>query len=55
MLTKASMLPLLLAVVSFNAVSTPLTWLDKSFVESAFVSVDWVLTKIRWQQLRWDN
>lgn len=39
MLIKASMLPLLLAVVSFNSVSTPLTWLDKSFVETAFYNV----------------
>ena len=39
MLTKASMLPLLLAVVSLHAASTPLTWLDKSFVETAFYNV----------------
>ncbi|MCG9641769.1 DUF2927 domain-containing protein [Vibrio sp. Isolate34] len=39
MLRTASLLPLLLAAVSFNAVSTPLTWLDKSFVETAFYNV----------------
>ncbi|CAK3961282.1 exported hypothetical protein [Vibrio crassostreae] len=39
MLTKASMLPLLLATLCFNAVSTPLTWLDRTFVENAFYNV----------------
>ncbi|WP_373958466.1 DUF2927 domain-containing protein [Vibrio gigantis] len=39
MLTKASTLPLLLAVISFSVVSTPLTWLDKTFVETAFYNV----------------
>ncbi|MEZ9545011.1 MULTISPECIES: DUF2927 domain-containing protein [Vibrio] len=39
MLTKASMLPLLLATLSFNAVSTPLTWLDRTFFETAFYNV----------------
>ncbi|MBT9243126.1 DUF2927 domain-containing protein [Vibrio splendidus] len=39
MLLRASMLPLLLALFSFNATSTPLTWLDRSFVETAFYNV----------------
>ncbi|PTP36356.1 hypothetical protein CWO07_09415 [Vibrio splendidus] len=39
MLLRASMLPLLLALFSFNATGTPLTWLDRSFVETAFYNV----------------
>ncbi|MEZ9240398.1 DUF2927 domain-containing protein [Vibrio splendidus] len=39
MLLRASMLPLLLALFSFNAACTPLTWLDRSFVETAFYNV----------------
>ncbi|MCY9862531.1 DUF2927 domain-containing protein [Vibrio coralliirubri] len=39
MLRTASMLPLLLVLFSFNATSTPLTWLDRSFVETAFYNV----------------
>ncbi|MCF7495291.1 MULTISPECIES: DUF2927 domain-containing protein [Vibrio] len=39
MLLRASMLPFLLALFSFNAASTPLTWLDRSFVEIAFYNV----------------
>ncbi|ARP38625.1 DUF2927 domain-containing protein [Vibrio syngnathi] len=39
MLPTASMLSLLLALLSFNAASTPLTWLDRTFVETAFYHV----------------
>ncbi len=39
MLRTASMLPLLLALFSFHTSSTPLTWLDRSFVETAFYNV----------------
>ncbi|MEZ8065199.1 MULTISPECIES: DUF2927 domain-containing protein [unclassified Vibrio] len=39
MLPRASMLSLLLALLSFNAASTPLTWLDRTFVETAFYHV----------------
>ncbi|PMG21929.1 DUF2927 domain-containing protein [Vibrio splendidus] len=39
MFLRASMLPLLLTLFSFNATSTPLTWLDRSFVETAFYNV----------------
>jgi hypothetical protein len=33
------MLPLLLVSLSFKAASTPLTWLDKAFIETAFYNV----------------
>ena len=39
MLRTASMLPLLLVSLSFKAASTPLTWLDKAFIETAFYNV----------------
>ena len=39
MLRTASMLPLLLVGLSFKAASTPLTWLDKAFIETAFYNV----------------
>ncbi|WP_102363738.1 DUF2927 domain-containing protein [Vibrio cyclitrophicus] len=39
MLRIASMLPLLLGLFSFNVASTSLTWLDKTFVETAFYNV----------------
>ncbi|PTO83943.1 DUF2927 domain-containing protein [Vibrio splendidus] len=39
MYRTASMLPLLLVLLSFDATSTPLTWLDRSFVETAFYNV----------------
>lgn len=35
----ATMLPLLLVSLSFKAASTPLTWLDKAFIETAFYNV----------------
>lgn len=39
MLRTATMLPLLLVSLSFKAASTPLTWLDKAFIETAFYNV----------------
>ena len=39
MLRTASMLPLLLVSLSFKVASTPLTWLDKAFIETAFYNV----------------
>ncbi|MFA0036838.1 DUF2927 domain-containing protein [Vibrio sp. 10N.261.52.A1] len=39
MLRTATMLPLLLISLSFKAASTPLTWLDKAFIETAFYNV----------------
>lgn len=39
MLRTASMFPLLFVLLSFNATSTPLTWLDRTFVETAFYNV----------------
>lgn len=39
MLRTATMLPLLLVSLSFKAASTPLTWLDKVFIETAFYNV----------------
>lgn len=39
MLRTASILPLLLVSLSFKAASTPLTWLDRAFIETAFYNV----------------
>ncbi len=39
MLRTATMLPLLLVSLSFKAASTPLTWLDRAFIETAFYNV----------------
>lgn len=39
MLRTATMLPLLLVSLSFKVVATPLTWLDKTFIETVFYNV----------------
>ena len=39
MLRTATILPLLLVSLSFKAASTPLTWLDGAFIETAFYNV----------------